>query len=155
MNEHLTPSADPSAISFPELTPESAAYLLKAAKWGKFLAILGFIATAFLVIAGIAMGFIMNRVSEEMMPQPIQFPPAVLSVFYIIFAGIYIVPVIYLNSFCNQAIRAIHRSDTPTLTMAFKNLKNLFVFLGILTIVVLVLYMLAIVVAGAAAVMAL
>jgi len=139
----------------PQLTSESASYLLKAAKWGKFLAILGYIISAFMFLAGILMSFVLGMLPEEMAPLNLPFSPRVFSVIYIVIAAIYLVPVIYLNSFCNSAIKAINLSSTEQLTNSLKNLKKLFVFIGIATIVILALYSLILLVAGIAALVSL
>jgi hypothetical protein len=69
-----------------------------------------------------------------------------------VIAGIYIVPVIFLNSFCNNAIKAIENSSTANLTVSLRNLKNLFVFVGISTIVILSFYTIILIIAGTAAI---
>jgi hypothetical protein len=135
----------------PQITPESSAYLLKAAKWGKFLSILGFIVAGLMVIAGLAMIFVFNALTDEMVPLNLPFPPAVFSVFYLLIAGIYIIPVIFLNRFCNNAIKALNNSSSENLTVSIRSLKNLFVFIGITTIVVLTIYTVVIIIAATAA----
>jgi len=135
----------------PQLTTESTAYLLKAAKWGKFLAIMGFIVAGLMAAAGILMSFVLNSMTDEMAPLNMPFSPAVLSFIYIIFAGIYVVPVFFLNSFSNNAIKAVNLSNTENLTASLKSLKNLFVFVGIATIVMLALYTIILIVVGTAA----
>ena len=149
-DKSISPSENQKEL--PLLTPESAAFLLKTAKWGKFLAILGFIVTFFLFIAGILMSFVLGMLPDEMIPLNMPFSPRVFSVFYIVIAGIYIVPVIFLNSFCNNAIKAIENSSTANLTVSLKNLKNLFVFVGISTIVILSFYAIILIIAGTAAI---
>jgi hypothetical protein len=149
-DKSISPSENQNEL--PLLTPESAAFLLKTAKWGKFLAILGFIVTFFLFIAGILMSFVLGMLPDEMIPLNMPFSPRVFSVFYIVIAGIYIVPVIFLNSFCNNAIKAIENSSTANLTVSLKNLKNLFVFVGISTIVILSFYTIILIIAGTAAI---
>ena len=149
-DKSISPSENQNEL--PLLTPESAAFLLKTAKWGKFLAILGFIVTFFLFLAGILMSFVLGMLPDEMIPLNMPFSPRVFSVFYIVIAGIYIVPVIFLNSFCNNAIKAIENSSTANLTVSLKNLKNLFVFVGISTIVILSFYTIILIIAGTAAI---
>jgi len=136
----------------PLITTEATVFLLKTAKWGKFLAILGFIVTGFLFLAGILMSFVLGMLSDEMMPLDMPFSPTVFSVIYIAIAGIYVIPVIFLNNFCNNAIKAIENSSTDNLTTSIRNLKNLFVFVGISTLVVLSFYTLILVIAGTAAI---
>jgi len=147
-NSSLT--TDPAKL--PELTSESVAYLLRTAKWSKFLAILGFIMTGLLIIAGLMMSFVLNSVENEMVPLNMPFSPKILSFFYVTVAVISMIPVIFLNSFSNNAVKAVRFSDTEKMTTSLKNLKNLFVFLGISTIVMLVLYIIVLLVIGTAAI---
>ena len=139
----------------PQITPESLAFLVKAAKWGKFMAILGFIVTGLLLVSGIVMSFVFNAVLDEMVPLNMPFPPVVLSVIYILIAGVYIIPVIFLNSFCNNVLKAANFSSTEHLTTSLKNLKNLFVFIGVSTVIILAIYLVALIIVGSAAVMSL
>ena len=148
--KNLSLTADTNKL--PELTSESVAYLLKAAKWGKFLAILGFIMTSLLIIAGIMMSFVLNSVKDEMIPLNMPFSPKILSVFYVVVAIISMIPVIFLNTFSNNAVTAVKFSDTEKMTVSMKNLRNLFVFLGISTIVMLALYVIVLLIIGTAAV---
>ena len=80
------PSVPDAPGQIPQLTIESVSYLLKAAKWGKFLAILGFIVAGLMAIAGILMSFVLNSLTDEMVPLNIPFSPVVLSFIYIILA---------------------------------------------------------------------
>jgi hypothetical protein len=136
----------------PQITAEATVFLLKTAKWGKFLAILGFIVTGFLFLAGVLMSFVLGMLPDEMMPLDMPFSPIVFSVIYIAIAGIYVIPVIFLNNFCNNAIKAIENSSTDNLTASIRNLKNLFVFVGISTLVVLSFYTIILIIAGTAAI---
>lgn len=147
-------STDTTVEIIPQLTPESINYLLKAAKWAKFLAILGFIISGLIILAGIAMSFVLNKVSgmDEMVPVNIPFSPAILSILYIAMAVVYLIPVIFLNTFSNNAIKAVKLSSTQKMTVSLRNLKNLLVFIGISTIVLLALYTLSLIVVGTAAV---
>ncbi len=151
MEDTIISSVSEKPNSTPQLTPESTDYLLKAAKWGKFLAILGFIITGLLILAGIIMGFVMNSVKDEMNPAGMAFPPVLFSIFYVLIAAIYIIPVIFLNSFSNNAIKAVNDSNTESMTISMRNLKNLFVFVGVSTIVMLILYTIALISIGIAA----
>jgi hypothetical protein len=139
----------------PQITTESLAFLVKAAKWGKFMAILGFIVTGLLLVSGVLMSFVFNAVQDEMVPLNMPFPPIVLSVIYILIAGVYIIPVIFLNSFCNNVLKAANFCSTEHLTKSLKNLKNLFVFIGVSTVIILAVYLIALIIVGSAAVMSL
>jgi hypothetical protein len=140
-----------TASEIPQLTSESVAFLLKAAKWGKFLAILGFIVTGLMVMAGIAMSFVLSMVSEDVIPLNMPFSPKVLSLIYIIIAAIYVIPVFFLNSFSNNVSKAVSLSNTENMTTSLRSLKNLFVFIGISTILILTFYTIILIVVGTAA----
>jgi hypothetical protein len=139
----------------PQITEESLAFLIQAAKWGKFMAILGFIVTGLLIVSGILMSFVLSSVQDEMVPMNIPFPPIVLSIIYMIIALIYIVPVIFLNTFCNNVIKAAKHASSGHLTTSLRSLKNLFVFIGVSTVVILSIYLISLVVVGVGAIMGL
>lgn len=152
MEVHKEISSKDSTDQIPQLTSESVAYLLKTAKWAKFLAILGFIVCGLLILGGILMSFVLDMLSDDMIPLDMPFSPKVLSFIYILIAAVYLIPVIFLNSFSNNAIKAANTPSTENMTTSMRNLKNLFVFVGISTVVILALYTLILIVAGTAAV---
>lgn len=131
-------------------TEEIIAFIRKTAKWGKFLSLLGFISIALLILAGVGMSIILNFVGDTIFTGTPVFSSKLLSVVYLVIACIYLVPVIYLNSFSNQVLKAISLRDQKLLTSSFKNLKNLTAFIGISIIVLLALYFTGILIGGAA-----
>lgn len=145
MDENLT---NQNQINIPQLTPEAVNHLVKSAKWAKFLAILGFIITGLLVIGGIAAGAIIGNFSNEFSNMNMPFRPIFLSVICIALAAIYIVPIIYLNNYSNQTIKAANQGDTELMTSAFNNLRKHFTFIGISTIVIMALYVFILIGAG-------
>ena len=129
------------------VTPESISYLGTAAKWSKFLSIIGFIISGFMIVAGLVLVLFYATVGKDL---PFTGPLSVLSPnllggIYVMIALFYLWPVIYLNNFSNFATRAVKSGDTQLLTKALRNLKRLFLFIGIMTIIVLVIYLIAIV----------
>lgn len=157
MEENQNKISTDTPTEIPQLTSESITYLLKAAKWGKFLAILGFIVSGLMIAGGILMSFILNKVSgtDELVPLNLPFSTVILSFIYIIVAVIFLIPVIFLNTFSNNAIKAVNLSSTEKMTTSLRNLKNLFVFIGISTIVLLALYTLILIIVGSAAILSL
>jgi hypothetical protein len=118
-------------------------YLLETAKWCKFLAIAGFIGMGILVLLGlcISVGFsVFARISH------VGFPMGIFGFFYVLIAAIYFFPLNYMYRFSINLTRGINLNNQPSVTYGFENLKSLFKFMGILTIVVLSIYALAIVV---------
>ena len=154
MEELKNLSSPDTKSEIPQLTAESISFLLTAAKWGKFLAILGFIVTGLLIAGGIVMSFVLNKVSsaDELIPLNLPFSPAILSFLYILVVVIYVIPVFFLNKFSNNVLKAVNLSSTEKMTISLRNLKNLFVFIGASTVILLVIYTLSLVLLGTAAI---
>lgn len=117
-------------------------YLKEIAKWSKFLAIIGYIGVGFMVLLALFMLFGMSALAGMLEALPM----SLMGIFYLLFALLYYFPVNYLNNFANKTKRALLNSDQDEITLGFKNLKSLFKFMGIVTIIILSLYALFIVV---------
>jgi len=120
------------------------AYLIETAKWGKFLAIMGYIGMGLLVLAGL---FVMVGFSAFSEFTKMPFPMGAFGLIYILIAVLYYFPVSYLHKFSDQAKQAVTMNDQGMLNSGFANLKSLFKFMGIFTIVVISLYALILVIA--------
>jgi len=123
-----------------KIDPASRAYLKETAKWGKFLAIVGFIGTGIMVLVGLFMGTIFSSLGSEMGGEMPGFPMWIMSVFYILIALIYVMPMLYLYRFATKVQIALDNEDQFEMTSSFENLKSLFKFMGIFTIVILGFY---------------
>ena len=123
---------------------EITSYLMEASKWGHFLAIVGYVMMGLLVLLAIVMMFAMSVVSEV---AHTKFPLWMLGLVYILLAGIYYIPITYLYKFSSQMQKAIQMQNEDLLTSGFQNLKSLFKFMGIFTIVMLAIYVLALLIA--------
>jgi len=157
MEETTFTPVNPDQSSQPQLTQNSIAYLLTAAKWGKFLAILGFITIAFAVLAGLLMGLVFSFMADKLASVgglATMISPKWIVFMYLLFGVIGFLPVYYLNSFSNNVTRSIRNNDTNTMTLAIKRLKNLFAFVGIYTVVLIAIYIIAIIVVAGTALMA-
>ena len=120
-----------------KLTDTDQANLLETAKWGKFLGIVGFIMSGFIVLAGLAMfGGAFGGVYPGL--------GGGVGIVYVLMSLLYIFPSLYLFRFSTQVKQGILSNDQDQCSEAYTNLKRLFVFMGIMTIVVLSLYALAI-----------
>jgi hypothetical protein len=125
------------------ITPEIRSYLKETASWGKFLAIMGYIGMALMVIGGLA---VMAGFSFHPNFPAGGFPMIILGIVYILVAVLYFFPVTYLFRFSDKIKAAVTNSDMIALDAGFLNLKSLFRFMGIMTIVVLSIYTLAIII---------
>ncbi len=122
-----------------ELTGEIKKYMDDAGKWGKFLAILGFICMALISIAGIAMSIIFSFIPTSA-TNAFPFPPFFIGLLYLVMGAVYFFPTLYLYRFSNSIRQSLMFKNQGEFTKAFFNLKAFYRFIGILTIVILALY---------------
>ena len=120
-----------------EFNPEIRFYLTEAARWGRFLAIAGYIGLGFILLAAIVLllvGSAGSRIAHEL-----GFT-SLVAIIYIAIGVVYYFPVSYLDKFSRKMRDGLVANDQDTVTEGFENLKSLYKFLGIMTIVVLSLY---------------
>jgi hypothetical protein len=124
-------------------------YLSETARWGKFLAIVGFIMCGILFLLGLILPAYFNKMSSysPYRQQNVFGSMGVGFIFfiYIIIAIIYFFPCLYLLRFSNSTKAALASNDQFKLTDSFRNLKTLFKYVGVVTIVILSIYALMIV----------
>jgi hypothetical protein len=119
-------------------------YLLETSKWGKFLAIVGYVGMGILILLAIFMTLGLSRINQV---SGGAYPMGLIGIVYIVLAVIYFFPVNYLYKFSIQIKQGLQSNDKLSLTAGFQNLKSLFKFMGILTIVILSMYAMILVVA--------
>lgn len=119
-------------------------YLLQTAKWGKFLAILGYIGLGIFALAGLAS---LGDMSNSGLMIGNNTPTGLILFFYLAFAILNYFPVTYLYRYSVKIKQGVQLEDIAITTEAFQNLKSLFKFMGIFTIVILSIYVLALLVA--------
>lgn len=128
-----------------QIDHQSNAYLRETAKWAKFLAIVGFIGCALIILVGIFAGSVMATTFGELGGGFGGGMGVVMAVIYILLALLAFFPYLYLYRFANQMQVALRNNDQAALSTSFGNLKSCFKFVGILTIIVLAFYALALV----------
>ena len=127
----------------------SRTHLSEAAKWAKFLAIFGMFMCGLLVILGIFMGSIFSSLSNSYDSEYGRTSAfgrgfgVLMTVLYVGIAILYFFPCLFLLRFANHMRNALNMNDQLTLNSSFQNLKIMFRYMGILTIVVISLYILA------------
>lgn len=134
------------------IDPVTKSYLNEISKWARFLAILGMIMMAIMVIGGVALAVGMSAAMTDMDPEmggttaPFgTFGAGAAGAFYIILAVLMFFPLLYLLRFANRMRAALHGNDQNSLNVGFQNLKAYFKFIGILTIIILALWIVGIV----------
>lgn len=134
-----------SGINALEITPESRAFLLETAKWGRFLAIVGFVFLGLMVLVGIGGGAFMGSMASELQGASSMMSGSFIMILYLVMALFYFFPTYYLYKFSTNTIRAINSSNSEDLSDGLKNLKSCFKFWGITMAIILSLYGIAIV----------
>ena len=122
-------------------------YLNEAAKWGKFLSIVGFIFCGLLVIVAFFAGTVLATSFSQLGAAYGPGFGTFMTILYIAFALLYFFPCLYLYNFSVKMIRALRSNDQLSLTESFKNLRSCYKFLGILTISIISFYVLGIFIA--------
>ncbi|TAL51203.1 MAG: hypothetical protein EPN92_00945 [Chitinophagaceae bacterium] len=135
------------------IDPSSKAHLAEAARWARFLAIVGFILCGLIVVLGIFAGSVFSTMMGRMGGG--EFGDAgfstsgfatMLSVIYICMALLYFFPCLFLFRFANHMKAALASNEQETLNSSFQNLKKMFRFVGILMIIVLAFYAIALII---------
>lgn len=131
-----------SNSDYPQLNKAAAAYLEEGRKWAKFLAIMGFVGTGLMVIVGLFMGTIFSAIPYDDIPGFAGGMGSVMSFIYILAALLYFFPSLYLYNFAEKTKSALLNKDDNQLAEALKNQKSCYKFIGIMTIIIIGLYIL-------------
>jgi hypothetical protein len=119
-------------------------YLFTAARWSKFLGIVGFVFTGFIILGGIGMmamgGFLFSGMGNS--GSLFAGMGVLAGVFYLLFAALYFYISLYLYRFGSKMQDGLNSSTPTHVTEAFKNLKGFFQLTGIFTAVIIVFYIL-------------
>lgn len=115
-------------------------HLSEAAKWAKFLAICGFIMIGLMMIYGLAMSILFTQISNledsDFDTSGMKgFLGVFMFVFYSVFAVLAFFPYLFLFRFATKMKRALESDDQNELNNSFMNLKILYRYMGILTII--------------------
>lgn len=128
------------------IDPLAKSHLLETAKWARFLAIVGFVFLAFAVLLGIYSTVTVNRFEEDYREMGGLGSEGVLSsagtgvaVMYIIMAVIWFFPLLFTLRFANQIRNALQSNNQELLSTSFQSLKVCYRYLGIVTVIFLVM----------------
>jgi hypothetical protein len=121
-------------------------YLLTAARWAKFLGVIGFIFSSLLVIVGFSMGSLLSLIpQQEGMPLTGAFTGVGFLFIYLLLGGLYFLISYFLYSFGSKTKHALTIQDEGVLEDGMKFLKKHLATIGVLTIVMLSIYALALI----------
>jgi magnesium-transporting ATPase (P-type) len=130
-----------------EIGPETLNHLNSMWKWTMFLSILGFIFLGLLIIAGVVTSTFLTAFKTE--EANLGIPESLMIIILIVIAAIYFFPVLFLFRFSRNTRDAIQNLDRRKLEKAFRNLRIYFTYIGIMVIVVLSIYFMTLLAAGA------
>jgi hypothetical protein len=126
-------------------------YLIEAAKWGKFLSILGFIIIAILFLCGCVFLFSGGNLASDVntdLPNLDLTPGAfgiVFAIYFFITAFVYFLPCFFMYRFATKMQLALRTNDQIVLNSSFENLKSLFKFFGVVTVIFLCIWVIVVV----------
>lgn len=145
--EEITPELQEDAeVDALWITEDIRSYIYQAAKWTRFLSIVGFVFAAMFVMSAFSVGAIYSALSSAMPGNPLlKLGPAVLTVFYLLIGLLQFYPSFLLYKFSTSANKAVLFADQPSLGEAISKLKSFFKFWGVLTIALIAMYILMIV----------
>lgn len=106
--------------------------LISAAKWARFLSVIGFVFTGFMGIASLVLlvTAMASGIGTLML----------MAVVYIGLTAVMIFPALYLIRFAGSTEKGLNANKQGEFDYGIQNLKSLFKFTGIYTIVVIALY---------------
>lgn len=106
--------------------------LITAAKWARFLAIIGFVFTGFMGIVSLFLLVTAMASGIGML--------MFMAVVYIGLTAVMIFPALYLIRFAGSTEKGLNSNKQGEFDYGIQNLKSLFKFTGIYTIVIIALY---------------
>jgi len=130
-----------------EIEQDSLRDLDTTRKWTMFLAILGFIGLGVMLIIGLFAGVFLSVFRTSNIP--LGFPEWLVFIIVLILAAVYFFPVLFLFRFSKHVSGAVKSLDKQEMQKALRNLRSYFMYSGILVILVLTVYLIAFIAAGA------
>lgn len=131
-----------------EVSEDIKGLLKETSSWTYFLSILGFIGIGIMLIFGIFFGAIMSAgaLGNNNAYEAVGFSMGYFGLIYVAMALIYFFPVLYLFNFSRKIKSALSTNNKTDFKSAFSNLKSHYKFMGIFTIVIISIYVLAFIV---------
>ncbi|TYA71671.1 DUF5362 family protein [Seonamhaeicola marinus] len=136
-----------------DVNKEIKGYLAETAKWAYFMSIIGFIGIGLMVFGGIIVAVAGGAMGNAFESAYGIGSTVGVAMVYIVLALIYFFPVLYLFKFGKNMKSALKQTNNNDFKAAFLNLKSHYKFMGIFTIVIISIYILAFIGGGLAAAM--
>ena len=131
----LAPVADPRGGVNLDAIPEAIEALRATKPWVRFLAVLGFIGTALMILVSLVI-LVSQHVARGF---PAGLRPLV-AVGYLLIAILYVVPVVFLNRYASRIGTLLEDQTSDHLAQALEAQKSFWRYVGILALIVTILY---------------
>lgn len=130
-------STNESSLFELQIDHNGSAFLKEAAKWAKFLGIVGFVFCGLFALIGLFAGSVISTAFSSMGPAGGAFRGSgvFISIIYVGCALLMFFPYLYLYNFAGKMQAALRGNDQEQLNLSFKNLKSYLRFIGILTVI--------------------
>jgi len=129
-----------------EISPETLNNLNAIRKWTTFLSVFGFIFLGLLIAFGLVTStFLTVFKLKETNPG---LPETIMIIGFFVAAVIYFFSILFLFRFSINIRDAVHEQDMKKLDKAFKNLRTFFTYIGIILIITLSIYIVALIGTG-------
>jgi hypothetical protein len=120
----------PTTATEAKVTPVMINALRATKPWTKLLAVLGFISVAFMVLVGIGVALF-----SSLIPGQQGAPTAVMGGMYIVMAGVYFFPALYLVKYSSAVERFLKTGLSAEMESALTYQKSFWKFVGILSLI--------------------
>lgn len=125
------------------IDPVTKSHLLETARWAKFLAIAGLICTVLMLVGGVVYCYWLTtafQITQDFPTASLNSRDAILitiasAIIFLIWAIVLFFPLMYMLRFANQMKIALNGNDQQNLNTSFQNLKRLFRYVGVITII--------------------
>lgn len=119
----------------------AARYFSETGRWARFLSIIGFVFIALLALGGIFGATVLGSMGSMGMGGAFSAGAGVaMALMYLLIAALYLYPTIALYRFGKLIRPALNTQDQRLFNEAIRNLRNVFKFMGVLTLIVVGLY---------------
>lgn len=119
----------------------AARYFSETGRWARFLSIIGFVFIALLALGGIFGATVLGSMGSMGMGGAFSAGAGVaMGLMYLLIAALYLYPTIALYRFGKLIRPALNMQDQRLFNEAIRNLRNVFKFMGVLTLIVVGLY---------------
>ena len=138
-----------------QVSPLAQSYLTESAKWGTFLAIMGFILCGIMMIVAFFIPVFLTQLPPYN-NMPSQFNSGMkvgMTILYLLLALLFFFPCFYLYKFSVKMQSAVKVVSQENFDESLMNLKSMFKFYAIFTIIILSFYALAFIIGIIAAAM--